>query len=200
MAAGVAAPFGTPQRIFTEAGSFMEQFAPGAFERYLGDVRVLREHDRAALLARVGNGTAELWEEAPLALKVRASLPATGAGRDAAALVADGTLNGWSVRFAVVPPDGDRWTVDEAGHASRTVTRAEIREVSLVTWPAYAAAVAYLESDSGSATPEAAPAAASDEAGATHRENARGRLAAAATETARMRHELYKTALGKDKT
>lgn len=115
-----------------------EQFAPGAFEP-AGDVALLAQHDFAKPLASTATGTLTLRSTAD-ALEIDADInPAvaeTTWARDTLAIVEARLATGLSPGFRV-PPGGE--SVAETGDAMlRTITRAELHEISIVTRPAYA--------------------------------------------------------------
>ncbi len=124
-----------------------ERFVPRAFERRIldpqADIYLLAGHafDRplasraAGSLVVVDNDDA-LTFEAELAREV----VETTHGRDALGLLRAGLASGLSPGF-VVPPDGERVT-DEGEAILRTINRADLFEISIVTVPAYATAQA----------------------------------------------------------
>lgn len=124
-----------------------ERFAPRAFERRIldrqADIYLLAGHaierplaSRSAGSFVVVDGDDALTFEAELAPAVIE----TTHGRDALALLRAGLATGLSPGF-IVPPDGER--VTEEGEAIvRTINRADLFELSIVTVPAYPAAQA----------------------------------------------------------
>lgn len=128
---GVAVPYGDPTEIYERGALFWEQFAPGAFGDSIAKrgtrVPLLLHHDDRSL--PVGK-TVELTETAD-ALRVVARVSDTTDGNDALTLVRDGVLDGLSVGFYSL---GEQWNSERT---ERTVTRAELRELSLVNFPAY---------------------------------------------------------------
>ena len=66
-------------------------------------------------------------------LKVRADLPNTTAGRDAAELLRRGDVDSMSFGFSV-PTGGDEWSADGS---ERTLRSVRLHEVSIVAFPAY---------------------------------------------------------------
>jgi hypothetical protein len=134
-------PMGVPTEL--RAGRF-EQFARGAFELER-DVRFLAAHDFAKPLASVATGTLELRDEGDaLALEARVTteIAATSHGRDALALIRAGLAAGLSPGFQVPDAPGAE-SVERRGDGSllRTVRRAVLMELSVVTRAAYADAV-----------------------------------------------------------
>jgi HK97 family phage prohead protease len=127
-----------------------EVFAPGSLEPRQ-NTYLLSQHEFARPLASTGAGTLELRQESDaLAFEARLSpeVAGTSHGRDAVALIRSGLAVGLSPGFRV-PPGGER--VERRGDGlQRTVTRAELHELSIVTKPAFEAA--QVEARSWSAT------------------------------------------------
>lgn len=126
-------------------GGFREKIAPGCFRADLAtadhDCVALRDHDPSQILGRESNGTLTLTDSND-GLRFRIQLnPAVQAHRDLHALVKDGTLHECSFAFGVESPDDEEWEkgTDERGKriAIRTVKRAKLFDVSVVTNPAY---------------------------------------------------------------
>lgn len=124
-----------------------ERFAARAFGRRVldpkADIYLLVSHaierplaSRAAGSLVVVDGDDALTFEAELA----AGVADTTHGRDALALLRAGLASGLSPGF-VVPPDGERVT-DDGEAIVRTINRADLFELSIVTVPAYPAAQA----------------------------------------------------------
>ena len=130
--AGYAAVFGGEADI---GGYFREVIAPGAFTKTLqsADVRAYFDHDRGRVLGRSSSGTLRLRED-ETGLAVEIDLPDTSDGRDVETLIARGDIDGMSFGFMVTH---DEWneTVDPP---VRTIHAVELREVSVVSEPAYA--------------------------------------------------------------
>lgn len=126
-----------------DLGFFREMIKPGAFAESLktADIRALVDHDPSQLLARNKSGTLRLFDE-PKGLRVEIDLPATTYARDLLEKVRPrggmeiGDLDGMSFGF-ICDPEGDTWFTDEEGKTIRTVTKAQIDDVSAVTYPAY---------------------------------------------------------------
>lgn len=130
---GYAAIFDSPSQPLP----FVERIAPGAFTRSLkarNDIKLLWNHDSSIVLGSTRAKTLVLTEDEK-GLKVRASLPNTTAGRDAAELIKRGDVNAMSFGFTV-PPKGDVWNADGT---ERTLKNVGLHEVSIVAWPAYSA-------------------------------------------------------------
>ena len=130
-------PYGAPAEL---APQRLEVFAPGSLEPR-GDVYLLSQHDFRQPLASTAAGSLELRAE-PEALALSAEITPKIAGtthaRDALALIKGRLAVGLSPGFRVAP-GGER--IEKRGEAIlRTVTRAELVELSIVTRPAYPAA------------------------------------------------------------
>ena len=129
---GVAAVYDT---LSADLGGFRELISPGAFADSLaGDVRALWQHETGQVLGRTTNGTLRLADSAD-GLSVAIWPPGTTWARDAMVQVKRGDVDGMSFGFRV-PAGGDVWTESESG-VIRRVDRAELIEVSVVTFPAY---------------------------------------------------------------
>jgi uncharacterized protein len=127
---GYAAVFNSETDI---GGYFREIIAPGAFsEAVKQDVRALLDHDSGRVIGRTSAGTLRLTEDEN-GLAVEIDLPDTSDGRDAAVLIERGDLTGMSFGFIVTH---DEW--DETGDTPvRTIRKVDLREVSVVAFPAY---------------------------------------------------------------
>jgi HK97 family phage prohead protease len=115
-------------------------FAPGALQ-WRDEVHLLSQHEFARPLAGTRAGTLTL-RNSDDALEFEARLSArvlqTQAARDALALVEEGLAAGVSPGFTVAP---DGVEVRKAGDGLlRTIRKAELVELSIVTRPAYPAA------------------------------------------------------------
>lgn len=130
--AGHAAIWDSPTLI---GGRFQEVVRKGAFAAHLAsgaDVYLLAHHDFAQPLARTGNGSLQLVEDAR-GLAFEATLPETRGADDILALARAGTIGGCSFAFRV-PPGGERWPAQDR----RELIQLALIEVSAVTAPAYA--------------------------------------------------------------
>jgi hypothetical protein len=130
-----------------------EVFAPGALEPR-ESVFLLSQHRWETPLASTRAGTLELRSTAD-ALAFEATLPAevagTSHGRDALALIRSGLAVGLSPGFRVAP-GGER--VERRGDGLlRTITRADLHELSIVTRPAYEPAAVEARAWSPAAAP-----------------------------------------------
>ena len=129
---GYAAVFNSDADI---GGSVVERIMPGAFANTLkdADVRALIDHDSGRVIGRSSAGTLRLVED-ERGLAVEIDLPDTSDGRDLATLVERGDIDGMSFGFRVTH---DEW--DETSNPpQRSIHEVQLREVSAVTWPAYA--------------------------------------------------------------
>ena len=129
---GYAAIFDSPSHPLP----FEEKIAPGAFLRSLksrNDIKLLWNHDTGSVLGSTRAGTLRLVED-ERGLKVRAELPNTSAGRDAAELLRRGDVDAMSFGFTV-PKGGEEWSADGR---QRTLREVMLHEVSIVAFPAYA--------------------------------------------------------------
>lgn len=128
---GYAAIFGEVAAI---GGYFNEVMARGAFTNTLktADVRAYFDHDRGRVLGRSSAGTLRLLEDGK-GLAVEIDLPDTSDGRDTRTLIERGDISGMSFGFVVLRQE---W--DESGEIPlRTILEVELREVSIVSEPAY---------------------------------------------------------------
>lgn len=130
---GYAAVWDAPALI---GGAFTEVVRRGAFAASLAsgaDVFLLGHHDWQQPLARTGNRSLQLTEDAR-GLAFEAVLPETRAADDILALARSGTIAGASFAFRV-PTGGENWPARD----KRELTRLDLIEVSAVAQPAYAA-------------------------------------------------------------
>lgn len=129
--AGYAAVFGDTADI---GGYFREIIARGAFTNSLrsADVRAYFNHDRGRILGRSAAGTLRLREDQK-GLAVEIDLPDTADGRDVKTLIERGDISGMSFGFSVLKQEWDE-TVDPP---TRTLLEIDLREVSVVSEPAY---------------------------------------------------------------
>lgn len=131
MIAGYAAVFNSSADI---GGYFREIILPGAFADTLktADVRAYFDHDRGRVLGRSKAGTLRLSEDAK-GLAVEIDLPDTSDGRDVRALLERGDVDGMSFGFMVTH---DEWD-ETSDPPTRTIHKIDLREVSVVSEPAY---------------------------------------------------------------
>lgn len=117
-----------------------EVFAPRAFAdaTQTRNIHLLANHDFAKPLASTGAATLIL-RDTPDALLIEARLktPFTSWTQDAVTALRAGLMTGLSPGFQV-PPERGAEKIEERGNVIlRTVSRAVLQEVSLVTRPAY---------------------------------------------------------------
>lgn len=128
--AGYAAVFNSEADI---GGYFRESIAPGAFRDAVGqDVRALIDHDSGRVIGRTKAGTLRLRED-DNGLAVEIDLPDTTDGRDLATLIERGDISGMSFGFIVTKQTWD----ETSDPPSRTIEAVDLREVSVVAFPAY---------------------------------------------------------------
>lgn len=149
---GISPPWNSSS---VDLGGFTEQFAPSAFDRVLNrskndprgrvDVVGLFNHDENLVLSRTTNNSLGLSKEATgLGYEMR-NLPDTQTARDVVSLLRAGLLYGASFGF-IVADKGQHWTEDTKGNPVRTITDADLFDISVVTWPAFPASQAGLRS------------------------------------------------------
>lgn len=147
--AGRAAPFGVwSQELRTRNRRFRERIAPTAFDRALGggDVLALWQHDPAMPLARTRAGSLRLWkDETGLRFEMAPALD-TVWGASAVAAVRRGLVDAMSFGFRVSAAGMSevRGTDDLY---ERTLHDVDLREISLVTFPAYPGTAALVRSE-----------------------------------------------------
>lgn len=132
---GIAVPYNSPTQIYEGGRLFDETWAPGSTADSIS-----KRGDRMKILAfhasrQMPLGKPVLLEERAAGLYIEARISDTQDGNDALTLVRDGVLDGFSVGFTV-PPGGDQFDVVD-GRQIRTISRANIHEVSLVNFPAF---------------------------------------------------------------
>jgi len=138
---GEAIVFDTPTWIGSNRWGFWEQIAPQAVTKTLteADVRFVVNHDPSLLLARSSAGSLRLAATAS-ALEVDADMAPVSYAEDAAVLLEGGELREMSFAFEPLA-----WEYEERdGEDFYTITELTLYDVSVVTWPAYAATSAGL--------------------------------------------------------
>ena len=127
---GYAAVFNSRANI---GGYFEEVIAPGAFDDALmQDVRALVDHDTGRVIGRTKAGTLRMKQD-DTGLAVEIDLPDTSDGRDLATLIERGDVSGMSFGFVVTKETWDE-TMEPP---MRTIQALDLREVSVVAFPAY---------------------------------------------------------------
>ena len=118
-----------------DLGGFREKIDAGAFDDTLdADVRALKNHDPNLILGRTKAGTLELrTDDKGLVYEIR--MPNTQYAKDLTESVNRGDISQSSFAFLALD---DKWEKVD-GQDVRTVMRAELIDVSPVTYPAYAA-------------------------------------------------------------
>ena len=132
-------------RLSEDLGGFREIVLPEAVDRTLRerlDVRALVDHsdDPTRVIGRVSAGTLRLAKDAR-GLAAEIDVPETTFGNDALALVRRGDVTGMSFAFRVVRPHGER-VEQRDGQRVSLLSDLIIRDINLVTYPAYPDAVA----------------------------------------------------------
>lgn len=116
-----------------DLGFFKEQVAPGAFKDTLtDDVRALVNHDPGYVLGRTTAGTLRLAED-QVGLAVEIDPPETQWAKDLLESIRRGDVTGMSFAFEAVD---EAWEVVQ-GSQLRTLKAVKLRDVSVVTFPAY---------------------------------------------------------------
>jgi HK97 family phage prohead protease len=141
---GIGVPYSSTSE---DLGGFFEEIAPGAFHESLAseasDIATLFNHDPGRLLGRESSGTMTVTDS-PTALRFSITLPDTSDGNTCWTLAQRGDLKSASIGFYVRQ---DNWKDAglHQGKPLRVITSADLREISLVTFPAYANATVSAE-------------------------------------------------------
>lgn len=117
-------------------GGFVEQVAPGTFDKSLADkvpVMARYNHDDNFLLGTSDAGTLQLVSDGT-GLNYTVELPDTTVGRDLQVLAARGDLRYSSFAFQTI---SDEWGLTDAGFPLRTLTGVQLIDVAPVNNPAY---------------------------------------------------------------
>lgn len=118
-------------------GGFKERIRPEFVDRTLReglDVRALIDHDSGKVIGRISAGTLKLQKDRR-GLRSVISPPNTSYANDLIESVDRGDISGMSFAFRTTP-DGEDWS-EEDGLLIRDVLDGWIREVSVVSFPAY---------------------------------------------------------------
>jgi HK97 family phage prohead protease len=131
---GVAVSYETPSAPIGGKGGFIETIKAGAFTRSLAsgkDVKCLVNHDANRILGRRKNGTLTLSDTAT-GLSFRCQLDSrNSAHADLYAQVKRGDMDECSFAFNATK---QQWSADRT---RRTITEADLFDVSIVAYPAY---------------------------------------------------------------
>ena len=117
---------------------FVESVAAGAFSESLrngDDVVAHFNHDPNYVLGRRSNSTLKLTDSEE-GLDTEIYPPDAQWARDLVESVNRGDITGMSFGFRT-KEGGDQWTTDSDGNVKRVITAAELRDVSVVTYPWY---------------------------------------------------------------
>jgi len=128
---GYVAKFNSLSR---DLGGFVERIAPGTFAETIqkDDIRSLWNHEAKYVLGRTKAGTLML-EEDDKGLKMDNVAPDTQWARDLAVSVERGDVTEMSFGFRTLQ---DSWN-EEGKTPVRTLEKVELKDVSIVTFPAY---------------------------------------------------------------
>jgi HK97 family phage prohead protease/HK97 family phage major capsid protein len=118
---GIAVPYNQDANI---GGAYVERFVRGAIDS-VADVKLFYGHETPIGVVTEGRDTDAGYE-------VTAKVSDTTLGNDVLTLMRDGALNKFSVGFVPVEQERDGNTI--------TRTKVSLREISVVSWPAYSAA------------------------------------------------------------
>lgn len=121
-----------------DLGGFREIIHPDAVNRALNsgaDIRALADHDSGKVIGRTRSGTLQLRKDSRGLHVVIEPDPEITYARDLLRSVARGDISGMSFGFNV-PKGGDDWNFD-GKTPIRTVMDMNIKEVSVVAFPAY---------------------------------------------------------------
>jgi HK97 family phage prohead protease len=132
---GYAAKFNSRSELIM--GYFYEQIAKGAFADTItnDDIRCLIDHNPTLVLGRNRSKTLRMRED-DSGLYIECTMPDTTYARDLQATVARGDVSGMSFAFVT---EEDAWEYNKDETPLRTLKRVGLQDVSIVTYPAYAA-------------------------------------------------------------
>lgn len=128
------------ERLSQNLGGFVEEIAPTAFDRTLGDTpdtRALINHDASLLLGRTRSGTMRISKDST-GILYEVDSPDTSYARDLLVSMERKDITQSSFGFYVMR-NGDEWGQTEEGFPKRTLTAVSIHngDMSPVTYPAY---------------------------------------------------------------
>jgi HK97 family phage prohead protease len=114
---------------------FREKFVKGAFSKSLinDDIRALWQHNTSLVLGRTKNNTLKLTED-DTGLRVEITPPNTQWANDAIESIRRGDVSEMSFGFIAIV---DEWDWSDPDMAIRTVSEAQLFEVSPITFAAY---------------------------------------------------------------
>lgn len=118
-----------------DLGGFREVIFPEAVTRTLReglDVRALVDHDSAKVIGRMQAGTLRMEADSK-GLRVEITPPKTTDAKNIVELIQTGNVTGMSFAFRTIE---DNWRYED-GEPLREVIDMRIREVSIVSFPAY---------------------------------------------------------------
>lgn len=132
---GYGAVFNDWTEIHDRQGSFMEQIAPGAFKRTIGQRSPVLQFDHGShpLIGSIPLGRITSIGEDAHGLRVKARLSDNWLVEPVRDAIRDGAITGMSFRFRVV---AEQWEQRDGGDF-RTITEVELYEVGPVVMPAY---------------------------------------------------------------
>jgi HK97 family phage prohead protease len=134
---GIVVPYDSPTTITEARNTYTETFVRGAFNDQannpaaVGRIKLLAQHKRDANPL----GRAVELRDDPVGLVGAFRVSQTVAGDEALELIRDGALDAFSIGFK---PQQDEWN---RGQTEVVRRRAQLREVSLVNFPAYSGAL-----------------------------------------------------------
>jgi hypothetical protein len=118
-------------------GGFVEIIAPKAFSKSLsGDIRALVEHDAKLILGRTTSKTLRIAEDSQ-GIYIEIDPPNTRTASELMESIQRGDISGMSFGFTV-NTDGSQWDFN-TDPALRTVTNANLHEITITSMPAYSA-------------------------------------------------------------
>ena len=124
--------------------TFREMILPGALTNSIknNDIRALKEHNPAMLLGRTSAGTLILEDRAD-GLYVSIDVPDTSFGRDLLVSAARNDIRGFSFGFKPIK----QRTYSRADGKIRELSQIDVKEVSVVSNPAYSATTMALRAE-----------------------------------------------------